>query len=254
MKVNRVKKKSIRTTIFGTVRNVAGLVCIFAVAIIIYVYLYRHPLKPLFTVSQVAFTGNKHLADDELRALAGVRLHESMFAVSGKEVSTQVLKSPWVRSVSLRREFPDRVSITIKEAEPFALLDKDGHLFLIDEKGKLLEELKDNAVPFLPVIESDPLKEKEGFSEALNLVRFMNAKGFSSDRDRIAVIAHRPHDLSVRVDEILVKVGSGGYEEKIEKFVQLEEEIRKMGISVDYIDLRFTDKAIVKPVSHEVVK
>jgi len=254
MKVNRVKKKSKRTITFGTVRNVAGLACIFAVAIIIYVYLYRHPVKPVFSVNHLAFTGNKHLADDELRALAGVRVNESMFAVSGKEVSRQVLKSPWVRSVSLRREFPDTVSITIKEAEPFALLNKDGHLFLIDEKGKLLEELKDNAVPFLPVIESDPFKEKEGVSEALNLVRFMNTKGFSSERDRIEVIAHRPHDLSVRVDETIVKVGTGGYEEKIERLVQLEEEIKKMGISVDYIDLRFADKAIVKPVKHAAVK
>jgi len=254
MKVNRVKKKSKKTKTFGNVRNVAGLVCIFAIAIIIYVYLYRHPVKPVFSVNHVAFMGNKHLADDELRALAGVRLNESMFAVSGKEVSRQVLKSPWVRSVSLRREFPDTVSITIKEAEPFALLDKDGHLFLIDEKGKLLEELKDNAVPFLPVIESDPFKEKEGFSEALKLVKFMNTKGFSSERDRIEVIAHRPHDLSVRVDETVVKVGTGGYEEKIERLVQLEEEIKKMGISVDYIDLRFADKAIVKPVTDKAVK
>ncbi len=254
MKVNRVKKKSKKTKTFGTVRNVAGLVCIFAIAIIIYIYLYRHPVKPVFSVNHVAFMGNKHLADDELRALAGIRLNESMFAVSGKEVSRQVLKSPWVRSVSLRREFPDTVSITIKEAEPFALLDKDGHLFLIDEKGKLLEELKDNAVPFLPVIESDPFKEKEGFSEALNLVKFMNTKGFSSERDRIEVIAHRPHDLSVRVDETVVKVGTGGYEEKIERLVQLEEEIKKMGISVDYIDLRFADKAIVKPATNKAVK
>ena len=254
MKVNRVKKKTKRIKTFGNVRNVAGLVCIFAIAIIIYVYLYRHPVKPVFSVNHVAFMGNKHLADDELRALAGVRLNESMFAVSGKEVSRQVLKSPWVRSVSLRREFPDTVSITIKEAEPFALLDKDGHLFLIDEKGKLLEELKDNAVPFLPVIESDPFKEKEGFSEALKLVKFMNTKGFSSERDRIEVIAHRPHDLSVRVDETVVKVGTGGYEEKIERLVQLEEEIKKMGISVDYIDLRFADKAIVKPVTDKAVK
>jgi cell division protein FtsQ len=254
MKVNRVKKKSKRTITFGTVRNVAGLVFIFAIAIIIYVYLYRHPVKPVFSVNHVALMGNRHLADDELRALAGVRLNESMFAVSGKEVSRQVLKSPWVRSVSLRREFPDTVSITIKEAEPFALLDKDGHLFLIDEKGKLLEELKDNTVPFLPVIESDPFKEKEGFSEALNLVKFMNTKGFSSERDRIEVIAHRPHDLSVRVDETVVKIGTGGYEEKIERLVQLEEEIKKMGLSVDYIDLRFADKAIVKPVKNEAVK
>jgi cell division protein FtsQ len=194
------------------------------------------------------------MTDDELRAFAGVRLNESLLAVSGKGVSKQLLKSPWVRAVSLRREFPDTISITIEETEPFALLDKDGHLFLIDEQGKLLEELKDNSVPFLPVIAGDPFKEKEGFSEALNLVKLMNTKGFSSERDRIEVIAHKPHELSVRVDETVVKIGTGGYEEKIERLSQLEEEIKKMGVSVDYIDLRFADKAIVKPVRDRVIK
>jgi cell division protein FtsQ len=177
-----------------------------------------------------------------------------LLAVSGKGVSKQLLKSPWVRAVSLRREFPDTISITIEETEPFALLDKDGHLFLIDEHGKLLEELKDDSVPFLPVIAGDPFKEKEGFSEALNLVKLMNSKGFSSERDRIEVIAHKPHELSVRVDETVVKIGTGGYEEKIERLSQLEEEIKKLGVSVDYIDLRFADKAIVKPVRDRAIK
>lgn len=254
MKVNRIKKKSKRTNAFGTVRNVAALVFIFAAAIVVYVFLHKHPIKPFFAIKQVTFMGNKHLTDDELRALAGVRLNESLASLSGREVSRQLLKSPWVRSVSLMREFPDKVSIWIKEAEPFALLDKNGHLFLIDEQGKLLEELQEDSVPFLPVIAGDPFNEKEGFSEALNLVRLMNAKGFSSDRDRLEVNAHKPHNLSVRVDEIVVKMGSGGYEEKIEKFIQIEQEIKKMGVSVDYIDLRFADKAIVKPVTDRAVK
>lgn len=254
MKINRVKNKSKRIRAFGTVRNVAVLMSVFAAAIIVYFYLHTHTVKPFFSIKRVAFTGNKHLTDEELRALAGVRLNGSLVSLSAKEVSRQLLKSPWVRSVSLRREFPDTVSIAIKEAEPFALLDKGGHLFLIDENGKLLEELKDNSVPFLPVIAGDPFKEKEGFSEALNLVKLMNAKGFSSERDSIEVIAHKAHDISVRVDETVVKMGTGGYEEKIERLIQLDEKIRKMGISVDYIDLRFADKAIVKPVTNEAEK
>lgn len=254
MKVNRVRKKSRRIKTLGTVRNVAVLVSIFAAAIIVYVYLHKHPIKPFFSIKHIAFIGNKHLTDDELRTLARISPNSSLVSISGKEVGRQLLRSPWIRSVSLRREFPDTVSIAIKEAEPFALLDKEGRLFLIDEKGELLEELKDNSVPFLPVIEGDPLKEKEGFSEALNLVKLMNARGLLSERDRVEVIAHKPHELSVRVDETVVRMGAGAYEEKVERLIQLEEEINKMGISVDYIDLRFADKAIVKPVTDKAIK
>lgn len=254
MKINRARSKSKRIRAFGKVRSVAVLMCVFAVAIVVYFYLHKHTIKPFFSIKRIAFTGNKHLTDEELRALACVRLNGSLVSLSATEVSRQLLKSPWVRSVSLRREFPDMVSIAIKEAEPFALLDTGGHLFLIDENGKLLEELRDDSVPFLPVIAADPFKEKEGFSEALNLVRLMNAKGFSSERDSLEIIAHKAHDLSVRVDETVVKMGIGGYEEKIERLIQLDEKIKKMGISVDYIDLRFAGKAIVKPVASEAAK
>ena len=52
----------------------------------------------------------------------------------------------------MRKQFPDTLSLVIKESEPFALLDMKGHLFLVDEKGNLLEELRDDSIPFLPVI------------------------------------------------------------------------------------------------------
>ncbi len=253
MRINRVKKKG-RFRISGTVHNIAALISVFAVAIIAYLYIHMHPMKPIFPIKHVAFVGNKHLTDDELKAFAGVRLNDSLFAVSGGEVGRRLLRSPWVRSANVRREFPDRLSIMIKEAEPFALLNMNEHLFLIDEQGKLLEELKDDSVPFLPVISGDPFKENVGYSEALNLVKLMNAKGFSSERDRVEVIAHKAHELSVRMDETVIKMGVGDYEGKIERLVQLEEKIKKIGIHVDYIDLRFADRAIVKPVTDQAVK
>ncbi len=254
MKVNKIKRNGKRTKLFGSYRNVAVLVCIFAAAIVTYIYIFSHPIKPLFPIKRIAFTGNRHLTDDELRTLAGVRLDESLIMVSGKKIGRQLFRSPWVRSVSLMRELPDTLAITIKEAEPFALLDMNGHLFLIDEKGNLLEELKGDAVPFLPVITGDPFKEKEGFSQALNLVSLMNHKGLLSERDNIGIMAHNANELSVTIDDIVVKIGAGGYEEKLDRLSQLEENIKKMGISVDYIDLRFLNKAIVKPITDRVDK
>jgi cell division protein FtsQ len=254
MKVNKLKRGSKRINIFTSVRNIAVLFCIFAAAAVIYLFSHSHPMQAVFPLKHITFAGNKHLTDDELRTLAGVHLNESLIMISGSKVTRQILKSPWIRSVNLRKEFPDTLSMVIEEAEPFALLDMNEHLFLIDENGKLLEELRDDSIPFLPVITADPFKEKEGFSEALNLVRIMNGKGFSSERDRIEIIAHKAHELTLTIDGTVVKIGAGGYEGKLEKLIRLEEDIKDMGIPVDYIDLRFENKAIVKPVTGKVVK
>lgn len=254
MKANKVRKTGQRKNLSGIVRNVAVPVFIFTGAIIIYFYIYSHPLEVFCPLKQIAFVGNKHLTDEELKALCGVNMRESLVTISNNKIIRQLLKSPWVKSVSLRKEFPGKLSVTIKEAEPFALLDMNKHLFLIDENGSLLEELKGDAIPFLPIITGDLFKEKEGFSEALNLVKLMDAKGFPSERDHIGITAHKPHELSVEMDGIVVKIGAGRHEEKLEKLIRLEEDIKSMHIPVDYIDLRFENKAIVKPVAEKVIK
>jgi cell division protein FtsQ len=252
MKANKLRKAGKKINIFGIFRNVAVFIVIFATAICIYIYL--RPIRSVLPIKHVVFTGNKHLTDDELMVLVGVHLNDSLITVSNKKVSQRLLKSPWIRSINVRKQFPDTLSMVIDEAVPFALLDMNSHLFLMDEKGKLLEELKGDSIPFLPVITGDPFRESEGFSEALNLVRLMNGKGFSSERDHIDIIARKPHELTVTVDGTVVKMGSGRFEEKLERLIELEDEIKDKGIPVDYIDLRFVGKAIVKPITNEVVR
>lgn len=41
---------------------------------------------------------------------------------------------------------------------------------------------------------------------------------------------------------------------KLDKLLRLEEDIKNMGINVDYIDLRFSGRAYVKPVIEKVIK
>lgn len=240
--------------ILGDAKNMSLLLCVFAVAISIYFSLQAHPMQAIFPIKHIAFTGSGHLTEGELKALAGIHTGESLMMLSSGEISRQLLRSPWIKSVNVRKEFPDRVSIVIREAEPFALLEMREHLFLIDEGGEILEELNGDSVPFLPVITGDPFKEKEVFTEALNLVRRMHEKGFPSERDHIDIQAHTPNELSVEIDGTLVKMGTGAYEEKLERFIQLEEEIRNRGIPVDHIDLRFSNRAVVKPVTGKAMK
>ncbi|MEW6002126.1 MAG: FtsQ-type POTRA domain-containing protein [Nitrospirota bacterium] len=219
---------------------------------VLYVYLSSAPLS-ICPVKEIRFTGNKHLTDDELEAFVSTYRNRSLIITSNGEVGQSLLKSPWIKTVNVRKEFPGTLSIRVDEAVPFALLDLNGHLFLVDERGKLLEELKGDSVPFLPIITSDPFNEGEAFSEAVKIARLMATKGFSSEKNNIEIVAHKPQELTVIIDGTIVKIGSGRYEEKLERLVQLEDEINRRKIPVDYIDLRFSNRAIVKPVT-EVIK
>lgn len=253
MKANKLKKGGKGVFRFGKGPVVLFIGAVVGLIGIGFSYHVFH-MKPPCPIRQVEFTDNKRLTSEELRELAGVPMRKSLLTVSCSEIGRHMLKSPWIKSATVRKEFPGTLSIRIQETQPFALLDMHEHLFLIDDRGKMLEELKGDAELFLPVIVSDPYKEKEGFNEALQLIRLLNEKGLTAGRDHIEVIAHKPHELSVELDEAVVKIGAGEYDEKIERLMQLEADLRERNILVDSIDLRFGNKAIVKPITVQRVE
>jgi cell division protein FtsQ len=184
-------------------------------------------IKSTFQIKNIVFTDNEHLTDEELKKLAGIKGRENLIMVSGSKIFSKMVKSQWLRSVSIRKEFPDTLHIRIKEAEPCP-------------------------IPFLPVISGTPFRNKDVFSEALNFVRVIREKGLLFEKDHIEIIAHEPQEMSVNLDGVFVKVGVGDYEDKLLRLMEMEEEIKRRKIHVDYIDLRFENRVVVKPVKEVI--
>lgn len=217
------------------------------------IYLLTYAMPSVFTMKTAEFSGNEHLTDDELKHISGLKGDESLLSLSSRKVYEKLKESPWIQTALVRKEYPSKILIRIRETEPFALLDMKGKMFIVDDRGRMLEELKDNSVPFLPVIMSDPYNEKEAFREAVNLAKVIKNKGVLHKRQRIEIIAHQPNEVAANLDGVHVKVGAGEHEDKLTRLGEIEEEIKKRRIPVAYIDLRFAKKAIVKPVN-EVIR
>jgi len=209
----------------------------------------------VFPVREIVFSGNTHIADAELHTLAGVRPGDALFTISSREVSSRLLQSPWIRTVSIRKDLPGRLMIRVSEATPFAILDRKGQAFLIDEKGRLLEKIHGDSVPFLPIISADPERMHESFAEAIRLAAVVKERKIATERNRVEIIANvkSPEELSLVVDSVVIKIGRGDYEQKLERLFALEDEIRKRMVTVDYVDLRFANRVVVKAIN-EVVR
>ena len=193
------------------------------------------------------------MSDGDLRSLMAVPPHEGLLRLSAKGLSTELLKSPWIKDASVRKEFPCRISVRVHEVSPFAILEMRGRSFLIDEKGKVLDEMK-SSVPFLPVITADPFKNRDIFMDAIRLAGVLKEKRIATERNRVEIIAGKsPESISMILDNVLIKVGQGDYEQKLNRLFELENEIKRRAIAVDYVDLRFADRVVVKPIS-EVVR
>jgi cell division protein FtsQ len=210
----------------------------------------------IFELREVVFCGNRHLTDKELKKIMGIGGRENLLVLSSENLASSLLSSPWVRDAMVRKEFPHRLVVNIREAVPAALLRNEGGMFLVDGKGVVLERLKSRREPFLPVIVSrDTKRDSDAFREALYMAGIINEAGLLKDIKRVEIIGVEDgtEELSLNVNGLLVKIGEGGYRDKLSRLFELTEEIRRRNINVEYVDLRFANRVVVKPV-REVVR
>lgn len=210
-------------------------------------------LEPAFLIKDIQISGNHHLEEDEIKSVLGIRNGKTLFRLSFDEIETRLRHLPWIKEMFLRKQFPYTLVINIKEAVPKALLRLNNHVFFVDSDGNILQEITGEGIPFLPVIiEINPKKDRGGILEALKLIDAMSEKNILSGRDSIEIMLSS-YGLMMNIDGESIRVGYGEYKEKLGRWKELEPEIRGENIDIDYVDLRFKDRVIVKPFKGERV-
>jgi len=225
-----------------------GTIVLLAVVIVAASVLGVQALTYQFRINDIQVTGNYQLEMQDVISSSKIEKGEPLLKISLREIEDRLEQNAWIKSVSLKKQLPGTLLIKIKEAEPMALLSLKKRLYLMDGDGELLERLKGDGVPFLPVIKNINPKNKEDMKEALKLVSTLNDKNIIANRESIE-IGVETYGLKMNMDGELIKVGYGDYSAKIDRWMELEPEIRKRGLPIKYVDLRFKDSVIVKPLN-----
>lgn len=233
----------------GALRFKAAAIVVFVLGIGAGVYLTLN--SGLFALRETVFYGNRHLSDAELAELGKIRRNSNLVRLSSREVAERLSSSPWIKAASVRKEYPGRLVARVEEAEPTALLLGGAGLFLMDDGGNVLEKLKGESVPFLPVIVTKGKgRDPRSFSEALSLARAVKESGLATQKSRIEItgVEDKPEDLAMTVDGLVVRIGEGHYDKKLSRLFELADEIKRRWEKTEYVDLRFADRVVVKPL------
>jgi cell division protein FtsQ len=104
-----------------------------------------------FALRQVVFAGNARATEAELLRLGGLSLGLNLFAIDVRAVERALGTHPWVKSVLVRRQLPERLSVEIVEHRPVALLAL-GELYLVNEVAEPFKRVKATDAMDLPLI------------------------------------------------------------------------------------------------------
>lgn len=119
---------------------------------------------PFFKIKSINCKGNEMLKESEIISASHIGMGHNIYRTSFKSAKKGILKLPYVYSAELKRVFPNKIEITIKERKPVAYY-KDGNTYVfIDKTGRILEKKeKTDGNLKIPVIENlEPENIKEG--------------------------------------------------------------------------------------------
>jgi len=209
----------------------------------------------LFSLKTIDVTAAKHLTREEILELAGVEPGKDLLRMNLKRMGEHILQNPWVETVRINRYYPDAISIAISEREPVAIVNM-GFIYYLDKKGNVFKVLNQGDKLDYPVVTgfseeelgNDPKGTKEALEATCELLKILRDKGafILADVSEIHYDKGYGFTLFTAAGALPVKVGSGDFSAKVERFARIYRDLMVQMPSIHYIDLDYNDKIIVK--------
>jgi cell division protein FtsQ len=124
--------------------GVASVLALVAAGLLLWGALSWAARQPSFAFREVIFHGPlEHVSATQLEAVVRDELGGTFFTMNLEGARASLARIPWVRNVALRRQWPQRLEVTIEEHTPFArwndagLVNAQGEVFVADYDGEL---------------------------------------------------------------------------------------------------------------------
>ncbi len=118
-----------------------------------------------FTLKEIKVTGNRILSAEDIISSSEISKGFNIINIDLKKIATKIKKNSFVKEVEVKRIFPDKIEIIIKEKEIVANFNYNGSYFVIDKDGRFLTNGIYILAPYLeldyiPTIENNRIKDE----------------------------------------------------------------------------------------------
>jgi cell division septal protein FtsQ len=132
------------------------LMIIVGVSIVLLIGYLAALSTPIFKLEDVSFKGIKRVSQAQLLQKGGLENGVNLLALNLSEVKKNMESTPWVKSVFLHRELPNKLQVVVTEHQPVFLVPVQQDLYYLNEEGFLFKksEVKEEAaLPLLTGLE-----------------------------------------------------------------------------------------------------
>jgi cell division protein FtsQ len=261
---NRPKKQrkprkpiNFRRILKKTARFVCGITLLSVVSVVCYETYELLARATFFKLDRIEVANLRRIKRGDVVAQTGVKLGDPMLCLDLRHIAEQLKKNPWIEKVQVRRFFPHTLSLEITEWEPAAVVNM-GYIYYVDKKGEIFKPLTEGDNLDFPVVTGiteedlvkDPGGSKEMLKTALALTDLLRSGMVFKleDISEIHIDKGYGYTLFTAQGGVPVKLGNGGFAEKLARLSRIYKDLSAQLQALEYIDLNYSDKIVVKKV------
>ena len=192
-------------------------------------------------IERVTISGIAQLHEPEVLAFAGISPRVSLPFLSVRETRERLEAVPLIKSATVRKLYPNELSIALVEREAHALWQKNGELFIIAADGTVIDSFGDGRFAFLPLV----VGEEANLHTRVYLA-LLEAAGPLKNRIRAGTLVSGRR-WTLKIDNgIDVLLPERETDAALARLIKLEREQNILQKNVIAIDLRMADRVVVR--------
>lgn len=217
----------------------ANLLYALAALLFLYALLFVVLHLPIYPLKHVEVNGElTHVTREQLKLITGRYLQGNFFTVDLVQTRNAFQKLPWVRNVSVRRRWPDKLEVLVEEHRELA---RWGDIGLVNTHGELFHAASDKE---LPVFYGAGENVKEIAQNYQLYGQLLSPTGLKVTR--ISLSSRRAWQMTAD-NGMVIELGREQMEARLKKFAQIYALTPNLQNShVSYADLRYPNGFAVR--------
>jgi len=208
----------------------------------------------LFSVRDIDMNRCAYVTRDEVSGILSGVAQGNIWSLSSRDIGRRLLTHPWVRSVSVRKAFPDRLVVRIEERKPAAMVNLDA-LYYVDEEGTIFKRLTAYDPKNFPIVTGFSRGELtardavtlQNLRKTLELLRCTESGVLRQNISEVHFDAQEGYTLVTRDSGLQLKIGMMDFREAMKRIEEAMPKLSSVGQARGIVDLKTAGRIYVRP-------
>ena len=216
----------------AVLNGIANALFAAAVLLIAYATLHYAVRLPAFPLREVRIThALAHVTPAQIESIVAREVTGNFFTLDLERARSGFEKLPWVRNVNVRRQWPDRLEVSLEEHVP---LGRWGTTGLVNTYGEVFTAAYDGS---LPLFIGPPGSAKEIAIQYGYFRRSLGTLGLTPVQ--VQMSARRAWQVRL-ANGVTLQLGRESLEARLDRFVAVyERTVGRLQRRINYVDLRY---------------